>query len=283
MDTQILNPEITEIKDDKIRLNHGNPEVAHKNVELSDSYYWICPECKEQIPYDLEICKKCDITNFEYIMYDTDENIIDVTLEDVEEKIKKKEMDINSVIRRKAGKDTKWQSIEEFNKDNKFFDVFINPVLGYAISFGFIFAIVGIVLKAIDSGLLLIYSNELLGIVWYGVIASILIQYFFNIRLDILVGIGLFYIGTQMGFAILTFVLSLALVGVVFGYPLGSIIGSLYGIYKKATGRTIAGARKEKFGSYLKGIIIPAIFLAIVTPLYLFWLNPILWALLENN
>lgn len=169
--------------------------------------------------------------------------------------------------------DDNWSTVEQIALSESNLRSLYRPVWNYTLRFLGYGALAGIFLKAIDTTVAYCYLDPLLAMLWIMlIIAHILsVKWGAIIPLAWFVLLVLSFHEGMPNFCFIFFLATLttAFVGFIFGAPCGMIIGTFVGHLKRKRIPKAPDAGPEGWRPYLLGIILPLVFLLVLTPLYL--------------
>jgi hypothetical protein len=182
-----------------------------------------------------------------------------------------KDLRIRSVAVDANGKGTEgeWTTVEKFGVSNSELRGLYRSVWHSTMKYAGYGAIVGIVIKALDTTATMFSVDGTLGVVWLAVVASLFLSKKWPIA-PIMVIFFSFKLGIKANLFIAA--LTTAAVGAAFGTPLGMIVGTVVGHFKAPSLPKAPDASPESWRSYNLGLVLPILTLAVMVPLYL-WLN----------
>ncbi len=166
-----------------------------------------------------------------------------------------------------------WLSVEQVADSVFTLKALYSPLWAY-VGKGFEYGVIaGICLKALDTTVMLFVADpsSKLGLGFLLVVGSL-----FAIRWVKFAPILAIFLCFQMGIHVNLFMtfLTTMLVGAFFGGPLGALIGSIVGHFRKNSLPKAPDREPEGMSPYLWGMLVPALFLGAAVSLYLFWLVP---------
>jgi len=180
----------------------------------------------------------------------------------------------------KGSKEVKWSTLEKIAKTDFKLQALYKPIWAYTMQFLLSGAIVGIILKALDTTWLFFQIDPKVAFIWLIIVASLFVSKWWNWAPVVAIVIS---ITSGIKGNLFLAVFSVMIVGAIFGAPAGMIVGTIIGHFKKRNFPKAADAVAEGARPYLIGLLAPVIFLGITFPFYLFWLNPKILAWLSNS
>lgn len=160
------------------------------------------------------------------------------------------------------------KTVQEFACANAELRDLYRPVWHTALRFAGYGALAGIALKALDTTVLAFHVDERLGVAWLVTLGCVLATGRWPLAIIGAIAIPIVF-GVKANLFIA--VLSMALVGVLFGAPAGLIVGTLVGHFKRTKAVRAPDAGPEGSRPYWLGLALPAAFLVAWTVAYL-WL-----------
>ena len=170
-----------------------------------------------------------------------------------------------------------WLTVEKIAKEDPTTGKLYRPVWTYAkegLGYGIL---IGIILKAIDTGILFFAADALMGVIWVVFCAS----FFFRQWWAPFAVLAFVYI--KFGIALNLFVTLLAVgaIGAILGAPFGLLIGTIIGHFKAKRIVKAPDAEPEGNYPYIMGLVLPVVLILIIVPLYFLWFSPMMIGLLE--
>jgi hypothetical protein len=168
------------------------------------------------------------------------------------------------------GKEPAWATVQQVAAADFKTQCLYEPISAHIQKGALIGALIGVVLKALDTTVLMFAVDPGLGLTWLVVVAALLTPKFKTqmmiaaIILSIKLGAGNLFLSA----------LGVGLVGISFGLPGGMVIGALTGLFRRPAMTKAWDAVPEEGPRYLWKMILPTAWLAFWAPFYLFWLNP---------
>jgi hypothetical protein len=166
-------------------------------------------------------------------------------------------------------KEVEWSTLEKVVDTSFELQLLYKPVWAHTMKGAVYGALVGILLKALDTTVTLFAIDATAGVVWLLVVGSLFAKRWWAPAIAIFVAVKL---GIQSNLFITA--LAVAVVGSVFGAPAGMLIGTIVGICRKRKIPMANDADAEGKRTYVYGLVFPTFFLATMIPLYVFWLIP---------
>jgi hypothetical protein len=164
---------------------------------------------------------------------------------------------------------SEWADMVDFATNHPEFRSAYRPVWDKALTFMGYGTFVGIGLKLLDTTFTMFAIDQAVGILWLIVVGSLilssrwplapLVAIYFTVKAGI--GINLFFAALTSG-----------LVGAAFGVPVGLVIGTVVGHLRRNDVRTAPDAPPEGRRPYMLGLAVPAIYLSLAIPAYV-WFN----------
>lgn len=170
-----------------------------------------------------------------------------------------------------AKKEPKWSTLEKVSSVNFKLRTLYRPVWAYTMKACGIGVLVGIVIKAIDTTVLLFSANLGLGILWLMIVGSLTVTKWIPWAPFLMIVILI--IAKVKANLWITWLAVMA-IGAIFGAPGGMVVGTIIGHFKKDKFPRAMDAAPEGAKPYVFGLLIPLVFLAVAFPLYLFWFTP---------
>ena len=169
---------------------------------------------------------------------------------------------------KQAKADPKWQTVEAFALAHKELRSLYRPVWDYTLRFAWYGTLAGFAIKALDTTLLIGQIDDRALMAWLIVLGGLLASAKWPMAF-----VPAVIIPPMLGVKANLFItlMATALVGFLFGAPLGMIVGTVVGHAKKAKAMTAPDAEPEGRRPYLLGVVWPIAFLAALVPCYL-WL-----------
>jgi hypothetical protein len=165
--------------------------------------------------------------------------------------------------------ETAWVTVEKFAANNPDLRYLYRPVWHYTMRYAWYGVIAGFALKAIDTTVTIFSTNETAGLVWLMVLGSLLLSKKWPLAPAMAIFIT-FKFGVRANFFITA--LATMLVGAMFGSPVGMVVGTLIGHYRKNFITAAPDAEPEGRRPYWLGLGAPLLALAVLIPLYI-WFN----------
>ena len=178
--------------------------------------------------------------------------------------------------------DKKWSSIEDIAGIDFKLESLYRPIRAHAKRGGWIGLLVGIAIKAIDTGLLLSESSRGALLFWLLVGGALILMSVVNRGWMVAAAMG--FISVKYGvnvFGLLGMWFSTALVGGFYGGLVGMAIGTIVGYIRRRSLQRATDAQSEGNKPLLTRFAIPLAIVAVAAPLHLLWLNPKLIAWLS--
>ena len=169
----------------------------------------------------------------------------------------------------KKRKESKESSVEKIANSNAILRPLYRPIWDYTLKYITYGAIVFICLKAIDTTVTLFIANLLVGFLWLAVIGSVFLgKKWPAAPMVVIVGSVLLGLKVNLFFALL----ATSLVGFLFGAPVGMVLGTVVGFFRRTSRPRAPDASPEGMRPFYLGILLPVLVLAVEIPLYI-WLN----------
>lgn len=184
--------------------------------------------------------------------------------------------------RDKKRKDKPWSTIDRVSKTDFSLQVLYRPVWAHSMKYAQYGVLTALILYFLRATWVWFSIHPVIGVVWFIIGASLLLGIkwleFIPVGLVLSYGaswvlgfnqvsrisVGNFYF-VWCGGALLSFIL---------GGPAGMILGTILGYFRKAKISKAQDYEPERTKTYIIALLIPAIFLLVVIPLYIFWLIP---------
>ena len=180
----------------------------------------------------------------------------------------------------KGSKDPKWHTLEQVSKIDMKLQALYRPIHAYTMKFSVYGAIAGFVIKALDTTWLFFQIDTKLFLVWLIIVASLFAGKWWSWAPIAAIAIS---VASGIRANLFLSVITVMIVGGIFGAPAGMILGTIAGHFNKGKIPRSPDAVDEGAKPYLVGLLAPLIFLGIAFPLYWFWLNPFLLSWLYKN
>ncbi len=165
--------------------------------------------------------------------------------------------------------DPKWSTMDRVaNRDSKL-QLLYQPVWSYTMRYFGYGCLAGIVLKGIDTTATMFAVDGGLGLLWLGVVGSLLIAKKWPLAPVIVIVVSL-QIGVRCNLFLA--VLATMLVGAAFGGPLGMVVGTIVGYMRRSRLVAAPDAVPEGRKPWVLGGVVPCLFLAMWIPSYV-WFN----------
>lgn len=165
--------------------------------------------------------------------------------------------------------DQKWSTVETIAVSNAGLRSLYRPVWDYTLKYLGYGVIAAISIKAIDTTVTIFSADGTTGIVWLIVLGSL----FFAKKWPLAPALAIFLsFKFGVGANLFITVLAIMLVGFLFGAPLGMVVGTIVGHFKRTRATKAPDATPEGWRPYVLGIIAPLLFLVVLVPLY-YWFN----------
>jgi hypothetical protein len=168
-------------------------------------------------------------------------------------------------------KEESWQTLGSISKSDFKLQILYTPIWAHTMKGLAYGALVGIILKAIDTTVLLFQLDPTAGIIWLLIVASLCVTKWFKWATIIAI---LLSIRSGVKANLFVTVIAVMIVGFIFGGPAGMAVGTLTGYFRKKNLPKAPDASDEGLRPVLLGFVAPIIFLAITIPFYIFWLTP---------
>lgn len=162
-----------------------------------------------------------------------------------------------------------WQTIEAMTKTNDDLDALYHPIWATAKKYMLYGVIACVILKALDTTLMLFAAAPPVGILWLLTIGSLFVKKWWA-------PFAVIYISVKMGIAANLFMTAMAvgLVGAAFGVPLGLLVGTLVGYWKSRHSALARDAEDEGSRPWIYGLAVPSAALVALGWFYFIWLMP---------
>lgn len=273
--------------EDKSDLDSGVMKESEIDDVISNNQeQWECYSCGTLNSLSTEKCSnsKCNKVN-ENILVKFDEQINEyLSIKEFEKEIKSRNynVSINTQIRKKTGESNNWFLLKDFSKGTKL-EKLIHPIWASAkeyILYGIIFIMV---LKAIDTTIFIFSIDIGIGIFWT---TSLLLfaGMLFNKFSGLLAIGGIIFMQIKFGiqFNIFASFLTIGIIGVILGSPLGLAAGTIVGLIREKQGKKFIDCVPENRSVIVKGLVVPIVIFIILIILYFLVLNPWIIDLLEK-
>lgn len=182
-------------------------------------------------------------------------------------------------VRADRSEDT-WVTIDVLKNALGFpFQVLYTPVWAHTMRGMTYGALAGIGLKAVGTLFLLWTAQPIFALSFLIIIGSLFVARWVSFA-PIAAAFYTAFMCPGMNLWITLF--AVALVGAIFGGPLGALIGTIVGHFRKSSLALASDAEQEDHSTYWWGIFAPIAALAILVPLYIFWFMPMVLQLLSK-
>lgn len=154
-----------------------------------------------------------------------------------------------------------------------------SPRMGNALDYIWPGVLVGAILKAIDTTYFLFSVEETAGMLWLFTLGCLVASTRFGwIPIALYFFVTFKFFGQVPNFFLTA--IATGLVGGFFGAPLGMLVGTIVGHFKAKRLAQTVDLNNEGIRPYLLCLALPAVFLAVTLPLYVFWLTPLIFEML---
>ena len=166
-------------------------------------------------------------------------------------------------------KKSKESTVEKIAASNAALRSLYRPIWDYTIKFISYGAIACIGLKALDTTVTVFKVSALIGVFWLAVVGSLFLGKKWPAAPFVVIVASVMF-GLKVNLFVA--VLATMLVGFIFGAPLGMIVGTLVGYFRRKSRALAPDAEPEGIRPFLLGVFLPVVALAILIPVYL-WLT----------
>lgn len=167
-------------------------------------------------------------------------------------------------------KQVPWSTLEKVSATDFSLHTLYKPVWAHTMKYMAGGAVVGIVLKALDTTVLLVRVNSDLGLMWLLFLASFVASNWWKWAWVVALAISV-KAGTNLWSAFL----AVMFVGALLGAPAGMVVGTVVGHFKQNSVLAAPDSVCEGRRPYVLGLVAPLIFLLVAVPLYALWLSPL--------
>lgn len=174
----------------------------------------------------------------------------------------------------KAAPEPIWTKLEAIIRQRDELDRLYRPVRHHALKGLAIGAMIGIVLKALDTTWLFFQIDQRVGMLWLLALGSLLVTRWIPFAPLLVIFIGL-KSGIQF-YQFFTPILGIMAVGFAFGAPLGTATGTLVGLARRGSLPVGADAEREGAKTIFWGLAVPASVFVTLLYLYITWLLPLM-------
>lgn len=176
-----------------------------------------------------------------------------------------------------ANQEATWSTMEEVSRVHFRLQSLYRPVWAHAQKGLWIGAIIGIAIKAVDTATVFAAIGGPALFLWLLVGGAIAAMSFTS--KGWMVAAGTAYFSFKYGINVFGFLgawFSTALIGGLYGGLIGMAVGTLVGYIRKRSLEQAEDALVEGRKPLIKGMVIPMAVIAVIAPLHVLWLNPLL-------